>query len=554
MRACSSFLRYLVFVPLFVALCMVLSAERAQAQGIGRGPLPAAAPSAQPFAADDFEIQVWRTYVGVWASGKADFVIEYTIRNSGSSALTQDEFSFGFGADQTLYTDILAWDSLGELPSTRSAIDGGVLVTIQFRHAVQPGQEYTYFLAISIRDAIGGTGDDRELSWYVNAASNLRELLVGITVPLNATINTVTPTPTTRRNNYLEWRATNLEPGTVLTPYIQFRLSSSLVAPLFYQTDSQWAGEPYYSAPGKTIGLVGCNLTSIAMITRYYGDFHGSTATINPLDYNTWLKGKGLTNDAAVQTSVTAYAKAKGFKLYTPRDYITGPDDAQLDEYLRSGNPVELKVSSAQSSTGIHFVVATGITYVGGVKTYSINDPIFGQTTLKEKYNNRYESMTKFAATAVNVRQLVAAAGVPKTLPLKAGRGTLVEAQFELIVTDPLGRKTGFDPETGIAYDDIPDASYVTQAIAAADGSGVAFEEKFVVMSNPVDGAYTVEVMGTGSGDYAMDVAGISWDGELSVLNFSGTVAAGSVETQSISYNSAVGIPTAVTFLPFIGR
>lgn len=342
-----------------------------------------------------------------------------------------------------------------------------------------------------------------------------------------------------------------MAPGSVLTPKVSYTLSNSLTAPLFLQKDSRWAGDDYYSNKAKTIGDVGCNLTSVTMITKYFGNFAGSTATIDPGDYNRWLDQQGFTTDAAAQMTADVYARSKGFKVFYPANPVVSRNDVLLDEYLRTGNPVELQVNSSQSSTGIHFVVATGIVTENGISTYAINDPIFGRSTLYAKYGNSYNSLTKFSTTAVDVQKFIAAVG-PKGSPFAASGTPTQTLPVEIVVTDPLGRRTGYDPGTKVHYDEIPGAVYITQAVANSDGSGAAFTEKYVLVGQPEDGDYLVQVLGTGSGEYALDVAAVSWGGYLNVLNFGGSVVDGSSRTETIPYNSGAGIPESIYYLPAV--
>jgi len=117
-----------------------------------------------------------------------------------------------------------------------------------------------------------------------------------------------------------------------------------------------------------------------------------------------------------------------------------------LDNFLLSGNPVVLGVNSDG-----HFVVATGKTIdQNGKETYAINDPLSGKTTL-DKYNNTYSSAKLFSGAPSDKRSLSVSAHSP----------------IEQLITDPKGRRFGYDPVTGNFINEIPDAEYTLQSILA---------------------------------------------------------------------------------------
>jgi len=69
-----------------------------------------------------------------------------------------------------------------------------------------------------------------------------------------------------------------------------------------------------------------------------------------------------------------------------------------------------------------------------------------------------------------------------------------LDCPANLYVTDPLGRHVGVDPSTGEVVNEIPGAVY----------TGPGSEPQVIVIPNPLDGNYAVEVIGTDQGNYSL--------------------------------------------------
>ena len=127
----------------------------------------------------------------------------------------------------------------------------------------------------------------------------------------------------------------------------------SLDVPSYKQTDSRWA-DVEVGDSGKTIGVIGCATTALAMTESYRT---GSTITPDEM-------ADRLTYDA-------------GGSLYWPDNYtlVSSLTFSQLYAKLKSGVPVI--VGCRNAGGGTHFVVVTG--YSGGstlaASGFTINDP-----------------------------------------------------------------------------------------------------------------------------------------------------------------------------------
>jgi hypothetical protein len=83
-------------------------------------------------------------------------------------------------------------------------------------------------------------------------------------------------------------------------------------------------------------------------------------------------------------------------------------------------------------------------------------------------------------------------------------------AVAEAVITDPAARRLGFDPATGAVFNEVPDASYDSSGLGTLDGDSIVDEPlwKEIYFNAPVDGEYTVMVIGTRAGTYALHVGG----------------------------------------------
>lgn len=312
----------------------------------------------------------------------------------------------------------------------------------------------------------------------------------------------------------------------------------SMNVPLYLQTAAAW-NQPgqTYAGSSYTIGQAGCALSSDAMMLSYFGQMYSPPFQTNPGALNTALLNfpNGFSELNVNPISFQSYARSKGvwiFQTGTGQDNST--DRQKLEQvYLCSGNPAILQVASPWSSTGSHFVVATGKTMINSQNTYTLNDPVFGSVTLLEKYNNHFTSVFYY------INELTAST-YHRTLEISA------HSPVQLLVTDALGRRVGYDPRTSTSYNEIPNAGYVTGAIVGPDGSSLP-DFKYVLISQITNGPYTVQAIGTGSGPYTIDALQADSSGNTSITTQSGTAQLNSVNTFTVTTSSFL-------FLPFIAR
>jgi hypothetical protein len=135
----------------------------------------------------------------------------------------------------------------------------------------------------------------------------------------------------------------------------------------------------------------------------------------------------------------------------------------------------------------------------------------------------------------------------------------IMASPAELLITDPQGRRTGVDPRTGSIYDEIPGAFYSARSLDSDDGSAETLPPvKELYLSAPLDGSYTIQVIGTGNGSYELEVLTYDTAGDVSYnTTVSEQIYAGSVDTYWMEYSLAPGGETGLRFnifLPLITR
>lgn len=318
--------------------------------------------------------------------------------------------------------------------------------------------------------------------------------------------------------------------------------------PLIKQNDPLWGGDLYdhlnqFRNPDgslkyapTTITRWGCGLTSLVMVIRSYGVTVGSDGLeVTPKNLNNWLESK---------------RNGKGVIGYVGEGNVNW---GMVDEYtgykvhcLGKGSGSFLKIEEdvnadrrviARVANSSHFVV---ITKKSG-STFLINDPLWNRVALDDRhYNNTVNYTWRFERTN----------GTPTKM-----LSVIAKSPVDLIIIDPLGRRTGLDPVTGIEYDEIPGASYVHDGLASEDLPEdtippVSNEPvKAFYLSGPTDGIYQVKVMATGAGDYAIDVNETDAQGIQASDTVFGTVLAPSSLLYAIGYDTHTGTLQPDVFL-----
>jgi uncharacterized protein YvpB len=308
----------------------------------------------------------------------------------------------------------------------------------------------------------------------------------------------------------------------------------------------------------ETIAKWGCALTSAAMVVSYYGA-RQTGRTTNPRELNNWLKANsGYSGGSIKWDKVAEFARdgvgttvAKGqgiapqFYSYNSTTKEWQKDDGVVNTYLCNMSPVILETHIKTQTPPIvdysigHYVVATG---QAGNSIWNVNDP--GGYNLLQLSSASYDSIRKYSDSPRDLASLYIA----------------VHSPVELLITDPAGRKTGYDPTTGQYLYGIVDATYGVETIGAQDGTGTSIETRVLEAGSPISGTYSIQLVGIGNGYYEVDFTAYDTGGNASHATINGVVDSTSNFTVTLGYSTDVGSQINVTqppgkiYLPIIRK
>jgi len=411
--------------------------------------------------------------------------------------------------------------------------------------------------------------------------------LLGV-LPLTAIVNA---TKAIQESNY-----TNNSFGTDINTMVLCKVEDAgRVVPFHAQTELQWAPQPY-GIPDLSSGTFrqyGCSVTNLSMLFSSYGIT--STPIGSPADpapagpHLPGLNGEGLdpgTLNSAMANYTTDFLAdgSVGFDAnnnpiwagaaevaragYQAGCQITGSCDpanapnvvsfkglnyssfsdrdaiSAVQNEICSGNPVIMKF--AKNGGGQHFMLATGIVWdkVNQSQTLRLNNP--GSTQIGSSKDALYTNL-KASYPSVIGYALYRPSSDPSMMFISTPMG------IHFVVTDPLGRRAGFNPNTGTSYTEIPGAAYGEQSIDTPADPGftpsTAVDERYFISSQDVPpGSYDIQVFSINGGSYYLDHRSFDSSGMTNDSHFStGTLTAGNSTTATINHvTTTVPRPNAV--------
>lgn len=112
----------------------------------------------------------------------------------------------------------------------------------------------------------------------------------------------------------------------------------------------------------------------------------------------------------------------------------------------------------------------------------------------------------------------------------------------ELLITDPNGNKTGFNPVSGLIIKDIPESGYFTDTIDNDETGEIdPHPTKQLGIPNPIRGKYTLEVIGIATGTYTLGAGWIDQSGVVVETIFKGVTTTGSINSFELNHSSSPG-------------
>ncbi len=311
-------------------------------------------------------------------------------------------------------------------------------------------------------------------------------------------------------------------------------------------------GDPGSNPDGDTydtVGRWGCFLSSFAMMFSRRAANPYETRSTNPGIMNTWLRAENrvLRNSAAL-TSGQLLAYAAG-----PLGLRVARTSGDLRSHLCSGQPAILHVNNAG-----HYVLATGLVHTNGYETIAINDPVWGQTTLAERYGGQFDDYELYtfdsdprakslSVTLTHSALVASGSAAAQAEPGAAGEQPWSPAQFVLVAPD--GSRTGVDLLSGQQYSEIPDARYNLSRITGPDGASTPVVVQAFV-PNPGAGVYQVEVQSSESTGYQVETTLAVGGGAVEGETHTGIVEPGAVERVSVPVRPGEGAGSV--YLPLV--
>ena len=280
----------------------------------------------------------------------------------------------------------------------------------------------------------------------------------------------------------------------------------------FSQGDSIWASDTYDSS-AFTIQAKGCALSCLAMALQYEGFLTDPGALNTLMDKDSDFVGTSVNWDAATRDASGDTLEFHGYRT---------TDFQYLSQVLADGYPVIVGVNLNPDGVPSHYVLVTG--YQNG--QYLVTDPGHADATTLAYYKNQFESRGYVADPAGNVGGL----------DFSSGNAS------DILVVGPLGRRTGYDPATGMVLQEIPQSVYFLDALENSDLTGAPGSDTAhqVEIYQPLPGNYQVLLSSPGAGAYQLGIKSYSQNGTpASPVTLSGTTTSNTIGQLQVFVGSA---------------
>ncbi len=138
-----------------------------------------------------------------------------------------------------------------------------------------------------------------------------------------------------------------------------------------------------------------------------------------------------------------------------------------------------------------------------------------------------------------------------------SGLGILSSMNVRFIVVDPLGRRTGVDPDARAEYAEIPSSTYGEKFAGPGEGregdSARSLVAAFATPDRLIDGPYTVRVYGDRSGSFWLSLS-VYREPVSEDFTIRGFIRPGTMKVYRLNYAHDQSIPITIDTLSSIGR
>ena len=295
-------------------------------------------------------------------------------------------------------------------------------------------------------------------------------------------------------------------PGRYIIPIVNLT-NTVLNVPRFAQGDPAWATN-IYANTGRTIQQQGSALACLAMALNF------QAVATDPRLLNTVLrKDSDFVGSDINWGPATRDASSSTLEFHAHR----ATDIQYLSQILSMGYPVIVRVSNSQG--GDHYVLVIG--EQNG--QFLINDPGQANATTLDAFNNDFETRG-YVSTAT---------GDLSEFDISAGDAT------EVLVVDPLGRRTGYDPASGNVVEAIPQSVHFSDAMENSDVTGEPGTNAahMVDIYQPLPGNYQIYLYSLKDGGYQAPLRGFLPSGSSSSpLTLQGSQAAHALAAFQVNF------------------
>ena len=294
----------------------------------------------------------------------------------------------------------------------------------------------------------------------------------------------------------------------------------------FKQYDVQWGGHPYggaippmgpctYDHDGNpatpkvrcTIKTHGCLLSAVADVLAGYG------IPTDPLLLHDAMIAAGWRDGYVDRQKVIAYSH---LSVVPTNGYYP----ARALSYLANDHPVIVNLNTGGDG---HWVVLTGSAPGGD---FYILDPNSSKTLLSQYTTSQAQWLASWVING------------------GASIGAQAHSPVAMLLTDPLGRRTGYDPATGTEVNEIPSSSYGLMGGIENDETNTdGIPGLLTVEANdPIPGNYTLQITGTGTGSYEVDGWSVTDAGALTSSSSQGDATPGSSAAMTLTVEAPVSV------------
>ena len=231
------------------------------------------------------------------------------------------------------------------------------------------------------------------------------------------------------------------------------------------------------------IEQLGSSLMSLDAVLSYHG------VQSDPLTLNEWLLEHDY-YDAAGNFDPMGpifFAKRQGITLdlIGISDTNLGNSNADLDANICLYGPVSMRVLDNK-----HTVTATGMEDTRTTFTFLDNLDSNYKVLSDPPFDNKYYWYLVYSGPEHEFRDD------------QSGLTFNFHSPVEAFIVDPLGRRQGLDPRTGVRYNEIPGGFYGEFSMIGPEIPDGYEPPKMLDLRRPAEGTYTLSVVGTGHGTY----------------------------------------------------